>query len=285
MNLRRRMGAILATVSLAAVAACSSPEQAPDTAAGEGASASASDNADAAIAKDLDRAVEAVSKDYDAKVGVAIAAGNQKISAGDKGEGPAWSTIKVPIAITALQDGADPSLVDLAIKESDNDAAYALWSQVQWEEGVASEAVEKLLREHGSNASIEDDAFGYSTWPLQEQANFGAQLPCIKEAEYVHEVLNDIVEWQNVGLSKHTSTRAKSGWGLDENSDDYTFRQFGVHEKDGKRVGVALSVIVEGEDYENGSAAIDDLADDVLKAIDKAIADEKLEPDSTCKEA
>ena len=284
MNLRRRMGAILATVSLAAVAACSSPEQAPDT-AGEGASASASDNADAAIAKDLDRAVEAVSKDYDAKVGVAIAAGNQKISAGDKGEGPAWSTIKVPIAITALQDGADPSLVDLAIKESDNDAAYALWSQVQWEEGEASEAVEKLLREHGSKASIEEGSFGYATWPLQEQANFGAQLPCIKEAEYVHEVLNDIVEWQNVGLSKHTSTRAKSGWGLDENSDDYTFRQFGVHEKDGKRVGVALSVIVEGEDYENGSAAIDDLADDVLKAIDKAIADEKLEPDSTCKEA
>ena len=273
MNLRQRLGAILATVSLAEIGR-----------AGDGASASASDNADAAIAKDLDRAVEAVSKDYDAKVGVAIAAGNQKISAGDKGEGPAWSTIKVPIAITALQDGADPSLVDLAIKESDNDAAYALWSQVQWEEGEASEAVEKLLREHGSKASIEEGSFGYATWPLQEQANFGAQLPCIKEAEYVHEVLNDIVEWQNVGLSKHTSTRAKSGWGLDENSDDYTFRQFGVHEMDGKRVGVALSVIVEGEDYENGSAAIDDLADDVLKAIDKAIADEKLEPDSSCED-
>ncbi|WP_349887588.1 hypothetical protein [Corynebacterium sp. KPL2850] len=269
---------------LAAMVACSSPEQATDT-AGEGASASASDNANAAISNDLDRAVKTVSKDYDAKVGVAISAGEQKISAGDKGEGPVWSTIKVPIAIAALQDGADPSLVDLAIKESDNDAAYALWSQVQWEEGVASEAVEKLLREHGSKASIDDDGFGYSTWPLQEQANFGAQLPCIKEAEYVHEVLNDIVEWQNVGLSKHTSTRAKSGWGLDENSDDYTFRQFGVHEKDGKRVGVALSVVVEGEDYESGSAAIDDLADDVLKVIDKSIEDKNLGPDSTCEDA
>ncbi|MER0101249.1 hypothetical protein [Corynebacterium sp. KPL2734] len=206
------MGAILATVSLAAVAACSSPEQAADT-AGEGASASVSAKADAALTKDLGRAVESLSKDYDAHVGVAISAGEEKISAGDTGDGPAWSTIKVPIAITALQDGADPSLVDLAIKESDNDAAYALWSQVQWEEGVASEAVEKLLREHDSKASIEADAFGYSTWPLQEQANFGAQLPCIKEAEYVHEVLNDIVEWQSVGLSKHASTRAKSGWG------------------------------------------------------------------------
>ncbi|WP_284864709.1 hypothetical protein [Corynebacterium rhinophilum] len=278
------MGAILATVSLAAVAACSSPEQAADT-AGEGASASVSAKADAALTKDLGRAVESLSKDYDAHFGVAISAGEEKISAGDTGDGPAWSTIKVPIAITALQDGADPSLVDLAIKESDNDAAYALWSQVQWEEGVASEAVEKLLREHDSKASIEADAFGYSTWPLQEQANFGAQLPCIKEAEYVHEVLNDIVEWQSVGLSKHASTRAKSGWGLDENSDDYTFRQFGVHEKDGKRVGVALSVIVEGEDYESGSAAIDDLADDVLKVIDKAIEDGKLEPDSTCEDA
>ena len=82
------MGAILATVSLAAVAACSSPEQAPDT-AGEGASASASDKADATLTKDLDRAVDTVSRHYDAKVGVAISAGEEKISAGDKGEGPA----------------------------------------------------------------------------------------------------------------------------------------------------------------------------------------------------
>ena len=46
MNLRQRLGAILATVSLAAVSACSSPEQAPDT-AGEGASASAGASAQA----------------------------------------------------------------------------------------------------------------------------------------------------------------------------------------------------------------------------------------------
>ena len=58
-----------------------------------------------------------------------------------------------------------------------------------------------------------------------------------------------------------------------------------MHEKDGKRVGVALSVVVEGEDYESGSAAIDDLADDVLKVIDKSIEDKNLEPDSTCEDA
>ncbi|MDU7790926.1 MAG: hypothetical protein E7J80_12040, partial [Corynebacterium sp.] len=210
-------------------------------------------------------------KKYHAKVGVAISAGEDTFVAGDKGEGPVWSTIKVPIAIAALKDGADKSLVDLAIKESDNDAAFALWSQVQWREGSAENAVKALLDDYGSHAKIHDSAFGYSTWSLKDQAVFGAELPCIPEADYVHKVLKDIVSWQRVGLSAQPRTRAKSGWGLDEEENEYTYRQFGVHEVDGKRVGVALSVVMDGEDYADAEPAVKYLAHQLVDIVDTGV--------------
>uniref|UniRef100_UPI00261B2D7A hypothetical protein n=1 Tax=uncultured Corynebacterium sp. TaxID=159447 RepID=UPI00261B2D7A len=232
----------------------------------------------------LDRAVDKTARKYHAKVGVAISAGDDTIAVGDKGKGPVWSTIKVPIAIAALKDGADKSLVDLAIKESDNDAAYSLWSQVQWREGSADKAVEELLEDYGSHADIHDTAFGYSTWSLKDQAVFGAELPCIEEADYVHKVLKDIVAWQKIGLSKEKRTRAKSGWGLDEDDNEYTYRQFGVHEVAGKRVGVALSVVTDGEDYAKAEPAVKDLAYQLVDIVDAEVEKGNIEPAAQCKD-
>jgi len=232
----------------------------------------------------LDRAVDKTAKKYHAQVGVAISAGDDTIAAGDKGEGPVWSTIKVPIAIAALKDGADKSLVDLAIKESDNDAAYSLWSQVQWYEGSADKAVRDLLDDHGSHADIHDTAFGYSKWPLKDQAVFGAQLPCIEEADYVHKVLKDIVSWQKVGLSKEKQTRAKSGWGLDDEENEYTYRQFGVHEVAGKRVGIALSVVTDGENYAEAEPAVDYLAHQLVDIVEAGVDEGNIEPAAQCED-
>jgi len=233
----------------------------------------------------LDRAVDKTARKYHAKVGVAISAGDDTIAVGDKGKGPVWSTIKVPIAIAALKDGADKSLVDLAIKESDNDAAYSLWSQVQWREGSADKAVEELLEDYGSHADTHDTAFGYSTWSLKDQAVFGAELPCIEEADYVHKVLKDIVAWQKIGLSKEKRTRAKSGWGLDEDDNEYTYRQFGVHEVAGKRVGVALSVVTDGEDYAKAEPAVKYLAHELVDIVDKGVEKGNIEPAAQCKDS
>ena len=264
----RLVVSLLAALGLCTMSACSSDPKIEDAPVSTTTSA-VPDPAE--VRAQLDRAVDKTAKKYHAKVGVAISAGDDTFAAGDKGEGPVWSTIKVPIAIAALKDGADKSLVDLAIKESDNDAAFALWSQVQWREGSAENAVKALLDDYGSHANIHDSAFGYSTWLLKDQAVFGAELPCIPEADYVHKGLKDIVSWQRVGLSAQPRTRAKSGWGLDEEENEYTYRQFGVHEVDGKRVGVALSVVMDGEDYADAEPAVKYLAHQLVDIVDAGV--------------
>ena len=273
---------LLAALTLFTVSACSSDPETEKASAP--ATAPSAPNPDS-VRTQLDRAVEKTTRKYHAKVGVAISAGNDTIAVGDKGKGPVWSTIKVPIAIAALKDGADKSLVDLAIKESDNDAAYSLWSQVQWHEGSADKAVEELLEDYGSHADIHDTAFGYSTWSLKDQAVFGAELPCIEEADYVHKVLKDIVSWQKIGLSKEERTRAKSGWGLDEDENEYTYRQFGVHEVTGKRVGVALSVVTDGEDYAKAEPAVKYLAHEMVGIVDRGVKKGIIKPAAHCKDS
>lgn len=282
MNSYRLGVSLLAALTLFTVSACSSD---PETGkAPAPATAPSAPNPDS-VRTQLDRAVDKAARKYHAKVGVAISAGDVTIAVGDKGKGPVWSTIKVPIAIAALKDGADKSLVDLAIKESDNDAAYSLWSQVQWHEGSADKAVEELLEDYGSHADIHNTAFGYSTWSLKDQAVFGAELPCIEEADYVHKVLKDIVSWQKIGLSKEKRTRAKSGWGLDEDENEYTYRQFGVHEVTGKRVGVALSVVTDGEDYAKAEPAVKYLAHEMVGIVDRGVKKGIIKPAAHCKDS
>lgn len=281
MNSYRLGVSLLAVLTLFTVSVCSSDPETEKASAP--ATASPAPNPDS-VRTQLDRAVDKTARKYHAKVGVAISAGDDAIAVGDKGKGPVWSTIKVPIAIAALKDGADKSLVDLAIKESDNDAAYSLWSQVQWHEGSADKAVEELLEDYGSHADIHDTAFGYSTWSLKDQAVFGAELPCIDEADYVHEVLKDIVSWQKIGLSKEERTRAKSGWGLDEDENEYTYRQFGVHEVTGKRVGVALSVVTDGEDYAKAEPAVKYLAHEMVGIVDRGVKKGIIKPAAHCKD-
>lgn len=278
----KRLGvSLLAALTLLTVSACSGE---PETESAPASSTTSSAPDQNLVRTQLDRSVDKTAKKYHAQVGVAISASDDTIAAGDKGDGPVWSTIKVPIAIAALKDGADKSLVDLAIKESDNDAAYSLWSQVQWYEGSADKAVRDLLDDHGSHADIHDTAFGYSTWPLKDQAVFGAQLPCIEEADYVHKVLKDIVSWQKVGLSKEKQTRAKSGWGLDDEENEYTYRQFGVHEVAGKRVGIALSVVTDGENYAEAEPAVDYLAHQLVDIVEAGVDEGNIEPAAQCED-
>ena len=75
------------------------------------------------VRAELRDVVSEVEKEFNVRAGVAVADREGTVNAGLRGEEPAWSTVKVPIAIAALRDGASPELVDLAIKESDNDAA------------------------------------------------------------------------------------------------------------------------------------------------------------------
>ncbi|MFG6304024.1 hypothetical protein ACGLFO_11690 [Corynebacterium hesseae] len=189
----------------------------------------------------------------------------------------------MPIAIAALRDEASPELVDLAIKESDNDAAYALWSHVRWTEGDAGSAVKALLKEYDSSGEFEEP-FGYSTWLLEEQAKFGAHLPCIPEAAQVYDAMDDIVEWQDNGLDRLPHTRAKGGWGLSEEDNGYTHRQIGVRETEGAgedadgAVGLAIEVTMPGDYAEEAIPALNLLAAGVDRVVTEALGEGALKP-------
>ena len=68
-----------------------------------------------------------------AKIGVAISAvgaNPQQLVFGDWTSGPAWSTMKVPVTMTALHEENPPTVTDpmrAAITESDNAAAESIW--------------------------------------------------------------------------------------------------------------------------------------------------------------
>lgn len=231
------------------------------------------------IQADLDELIEEVENERDVNAGLAISGENRVLTAGVEGMSPAWSTIKVPIAIAALRDGADESLVDLAIKESDNDAASALWSQVVWTEGDPAEVINDMLKHYDAEADINTAAFGYSEWPLKQQANFGRQIECIPEAEYVYEALDDVVDWQKEGLSAQPNTRAKGGWGLSEVDDIYTDRQVGEMTIDGGDIGLAITI--EGTEEEESRDALNDLAEGVVEvaavAVEEGIVKQRTE--------
>lgn len=246
----------------------------------------------------LEDIVAQLEKAHDGDVGIALTTDEGTFAAGNEGGGPAWSTIKVPLAIAALRDGVPEYLVDAAIKESDNDAAYALWFQVKWSEespSAATDAIDAVLADADSAAQWQapdaqgDVSFGYAAWLLKDQAKFGAHLACVPESDYVYEAMTDIVDWQRYGLTDMDGVHAKGGWGFDEDSGLYTQRQFGSMEIAGGTVGVAIMVVYddaaevgEDEDFDKATEALDDAARRMKDLIAQGIADDALTPVKGC---
>ena len=290
------------------LAACSpsqeQPSDAPAAAAGASAAASASgESGRAGIERRLDDLVaDLVKEHHGAEVGIALTDAQGALATGAPGKGPAWSTIKVPIAITALRNGATTDLVDAAITESDNDAAYALWSKVKWSEDNATAAIDEVLAEGGSKATWQkpdangDVSFGYAEWLLKDQATFAAHLNCVADHKQVSRAMGDIVEWQQYGLTALDNTRAKGGWGFDEDSGRYTQRQFGVLDVGDTKsdahgsIGIALTVVYNDMDdfgseqdaYDDAVKALDDAAGDLKDMISEGIDDGTLTPVHDC---
>lgn len=227
----------------------------------------------------LQQIVDDVEEDFGGTVSLAVEGDDSAHLAGSDGSEPAWSTIKVPIAIAALRDGAPEELVDSAIKESDNDAAYTLWQQVEWAEGSAQESIEALLNDFESNVEMEQ-AFGMSTWKVKDQARFASRLGCVPEFEYVYEAMQDIVDWQQWGLATLEGVHSKGGWGLDDTNGVYTSRQLGVmpvasqNDVPGGAIGVALSMSWDtwGQDSDAAEEAGYDSTEDLAAAALNEIA-------------
>ncbi|MGA8045093.1 MAG: hypothetical protein WCA30_02400 [Dermatophilaceae bacterium] len=177
----------------------------------------------------------------------------------------AWSTIKVPLAVAALE--ADPSAatwthVEAALTRSDNAAADALWAGLGDPEAAAG-AVDAVLTAYGSPATRTESEqvsppyspYGQTVWSVPDAARFAGALACAPAAApagEVRQVMSDVVADQRWGIGELDSAHLKGGWGP-EGSGAYVLRQLG----DG-RVGTerfALAVSARADDGVYASAA------------------------------
>lgn len=216
-------------------------------------------------------AVDRVISRYGGEAEVAFLDDTGVNSVGLVSDAPAWSTVKVPIAVAALR--LDPSLtgtVQAAITVSDNQAAQQLWAALGTPE-EAGQATEGILAETGAHTSVqttvtrpEFSSFGQTRWTPQDQVSFAAHLPCLVGAEPVLAAMGQITPGQDYGLGTIPGARYKGGWGPDPDGR-YVVRQFGLlPTADGQGVSpVALAVRPASGQYADGQVMLTELAQEL----------------------
>jgi hypothetical protein len=243
-------------------------------------------------AAQLRRRVEGVASRAGA-VGVAVRplADGPPVDAGDLTTGAAWSTIKVPIVLARFRlaesrhesDAGIGALAERAITESDNEAAAALFSEIETAKGgltAASAYVGDELRAAGDPRTtintVQPDYGPYSTygqtqWSLDAGTLFYRQLAlrCITPAGAVSKVLAlmaQVTPSQRWGIGaahwpEAGTLRFKGGWGPDR-AGRWIVRQFGIIESADSRRGFVVGMIASPGDgtFESGVKALDELA-------------------------
>lgn len=195
-----------------------------------------------------------------------------EIILGTWSSGPAWSTMKVPLAIAALRDEAQPIVSDnmvAAVELSDNVAADALWRGLG-DPATAARKVEAVLRDSGDFTIVEDErirvdkpelsAFGQTIWPLVEQARFVASAACDKRNDQVFDLMAHVAGDQSWGLGQLEGSRYKGGWGPSV-SGNYLVRQIGVLQTPSGQAAVALAVEPASGSFAAGTEALNKMAD------------------------
>lgn len=209
----------------------------------------------------------------DAAIGVAIApvgGGDRPLTFGEWTAGPAWSTIKVPLAIAALR--ASPSLTDAAaaaITRSDNSAAETLWASLG-DPSAAAGSVEAVLRETGDPTIVESrkvrpefSAFGQTLWSLTNQAGFLAAATCNPQNRPVIDLMTEVAGDQRWGLGTVPGATIKGGWGPDT-SGSYLVRQIGIVDTPTGQAAVALAAAPASGSFDDGVRTLDSVADWLL---------------------
>lgn len=191
-------------------------------------------------AAELDAAVDRLDDATPGSLGVALVpvGGGPVVVGGRERVDLAWSTIKVPIAIAALQASGSRGTHDLArraITVSDNSAASALYDI------VGAGGVDAALRVGGDAHTATSTArFGLTSWRIEDQAQFAATLPCRADAAPVYDLMGRIDPAHRWGLGTIGGTHFKGGWG--DQTDGSLSRQLGVVPL-GARGAVAVSIV------------------------------------------
>ncbi|MFD3703848.1 hypothetical protein ACFWUP_11920 [Nocardia sp. NPDC058658] len=193
--------------------------------------------------------------------------GKKMVTFGNWTTGPAWSTIKVPLAIAALRNSAAYSTsASAAITASDNGAADTLWASLGSGADAAT-AVEGVLREGGDTRTTvpttrtraDASVYGQAEWSLADQVRFASQLPCIPQSERVVGLMQQIIVSHHWGLGVFGSAEFKGGWGPDPGGK-YLVRQFGLIDSPTGRIAIALAAQPDSGSFADGMAMLDKMA-------------------------
>ncbi|MBQ6130429.1 hypothetical protein IJI72_01945 [Candidatus Saccharibacteria bacterium] len=178
----------------------------------------------------------------------------------------AWSTIKVPLAIAAIQKNASTgsvtepygtscsgplsTAVQTAITRSDNCGAWWLWQALGGDNSSAAATVTDILRA-GKDTTTSVNGTGDGTsltsgktnWSLVNQALFAANMPPINGASTVMtHMKNQSGDDSTHGLNTWSSSMSKGGWGSDAT------RQFGIIKlSSGKCSAIAIGTNVASD--------------------------------------
>lgn len=232
----------------------------------------AAPSASSKLGAELRRIVEGAVAHHGGRAGLSVVSEGEVYSAGDPAQGPAWSTIKVPIAIAAYRAGtAGEDTARAAITYSDNDASVQLWNSLGGSEEAAA-AVQEVLSLTGDPTDVTRQwgkggaqvSFGEVAWPLSGQALFASKIQCVEGAEPVVELMGEISEDHKYGLGLFPGSSFKGGWGPDDDGV-FTMRQLGVVEG----VGIAMYVHPEDDAEVEGRAMLDDMARGVRELLVK----------------
>ena len=199
-----------------------------------------------------------------AQVGVVIGAvgsDQDPIVLGDLQIGKAWSTMKVPLAIAALQEEHPPAVTDTmtaAITESDNAAAEKIWASLG-DPDHAAHKVEEVLRQAGDLTTVESQrvrppftAFGQSDWTLTNQVRFMSHAACQDSDELILDLMGQVEPDQRWGLGTIANTRFKGGWGPSP-TGQYLVRQMGVLITSAGQIAVAVAAQPASGSFNDGT--------------------------------
>jgi len=206
-----------------------------------------------------------------AKMGVAVSAvgnGQTQMTWGDWQEGPAWSTINVPLVIAAYREQNPQEITDLmkaAITESDNAAAESLWEKLG-DPTTAAQQVQQILLETGDPTAVESrklrpefTAFGQTIWSLVNQVRFTASAFCNSANGPIFDLMGQVESNQRWGIGSIAGTEFKGGWGPSP-SGKYLVRQIGVLTIPTGKIAVAIAAEPDSGSFDDGAHDLGEVA-------------------------
>jgi hypothetical protein len=202
-------------------------------------------------------------------VAVVVVGRSDPITLGTWRSGPAWSTVKVPLAIASLEHADSTStrtLVKKAITRSDNAAAEALWARLGSGRRAAAR-VDAVLRADGDRRTRTQwrrvralyTPFGQTQWSLADQLRFTTGLACDRHAVLVRADMGAVVSSQRWGLGRLAHARLKGGWGPDTRGR-YLVRQLALVPRGRDLVAVVVAVDPSNGSFAQGVRALDKVA-------------------------